>query len=680
MGAIGRLGRGGSVPVGYYKDPEKSAKTFIEVDGERYSVPGDNARIEADGKVTLLGRGSNCVNTGGEKVYPEEVEMAIKNHPAVYDSSSSGIPDEKYGQAVAAVVSLREGATLELEELRDLPARPPLRLQAAALADPRRRGAAQRHRQGAVPRRQGDRSRQPRSTRLMRTPLCEEFGIEYPIFAFTPSEHVAAAVSRAGGLGVLGCVRFNDTEELERVLTWLDDNTDGKPYGVDIVMPMKIPTEGTSVDLGAMIPEEHKKFVDETLLKLGVPPLPEGEGREGVLGWLHSVARSHLDVALQHRPVLIANALGSPPVDVIEKCHEHGIKVAALAGAAKHALSHVTNGVDIIVAQGYEAGGHTGEIASMVLTPDIVDAVGPDVPVLGAGGIGSGRQIAASLALGAQGVWTGSIWLGTEEYRNLAANRGWETAFTRATSSDTVRTRVYTGKPARLLKTKWTEAWAEEGAPQPLPMPLQNLLVAEAHNRINAANDPDVISMPVGQIVGRMNEVRPVADVIESAGLGVRGDRQEARHDHGDGHHGDLRRRTPPARRRWSPWRSAVVGLTLSGVTSAEGDPFPAATPPATCGPGARPETGIQGRVPLADYASGRVGQGYRCNTKPLARQGTTGGFKVLRYRDSRGQRVRVLRLDAAVPQGRPLQRRRGPRRRRARHERTPRSRARSPR
>jgi NAD(P)H-dependent flavin oxidoreductase YrpB (nitropropane dioxygenase family) len=153
----------------------------------------------------------------------------------------------------------------------------------------------------------------------------------------------------------------------------------------------------------------------------------------------------------------------------------------------------------------------------MVLTPDLEDAVGPDVPVLGAGGIGSGRQLAASLALGAQGAWMGSIWLGTEEYRGMGANsEAWETAFTRATSSDTVRTRVYTGKPARLLKTKWTEAWNEEGAPAPLPMPLQNLLVAEAHNRISAANDPDVISMPIGQIVGRMNEVRPVADVIAS--------------------------------------------------------------------------------------------------------------------------------------------------------------------
>jgi NAD(P)H-dependent flavin oxidoreductase YrpB (nitropropane dioxygenase family) len=233
-----------------------------------------------------------------------------------------------------------------------------------------------------------------------------------------------------------------------------------------------------------------------------------------VLGWLHSIARSHVEISLSHRPVLIANALGSPPVDVIEQAHAAGVKVAALAGAAKHAMSHVANGVDIIVAQGYEAGGHTGEIASMVLTPEIVDAVGPDVPVLGAGGIGRGRQIAASLALGAQGVWMGSVWLGTEEYRNLSSNAAWETAFTRATSADTVRTRVYTGKPARLLKTKWTEAWAEEGAPQPLPMPLQNLLVADAHSRMNAHGDPDVISMPVGQIVGTMNEVRPVADVV----------------------------------------------------------------------------------------------------------------------------------------------------------------------
>ncbi|WP_374999462.1 NAD(P)H-dependent flavin oxidoreductase [Aeromicrobium sp. CTD01-1L150] len=348
----------------------------------------------------------------------------------------------------------------------------------------------------------------------MRTELCDRFGIDVPIVAFTPSEHVAAAVSRAGGLGVLGAVRFNEPGELDRALDWLDENTDGRPYGVDVVMPMTVPTEGTSVDLASMIPEAHVSFVERTLQKLGVPPLPDGQGREGVLGWLHSVARSHVDVALAHRPVLIANALGSPPVDVIEKAHEHGVQVAALAGAAKHALSHVANGVDVIVAQGYEAGGHTGEIASMVLTPEVVDAVGPDVPVLGAGGIGRGRQVAASLALGAQGVWTGSVWLTTEEYQALNTNTAMTEAFLRASTADTVRTRIYTGKPARLLRTRWTEAWEVEDAPTPLPMPLQNLLVADAHNRMSAADNPDAISMPVGQIVGSMDEVRPVADVM----------------------------------------------------------------------------------------------------------------------------------------------------------------------
>lgn len=349
----------------------------------------------------------------------------------------------------------------------------------------------------------------------MRTPVCDQLGIAHPIFAFTPSEHVAAAVSRAGGLGVLGCVRFNDADELDAVLGWMDENTDGKPYGVDIVMPAKVPTEGSATDLGKYIPEGHRKFVDDTLRKLGVPPLPaDGDpAQEGVLGWLHSVARAHVDVALKHPIRLIANALGSPPKDVIDEAHAAGVPVAALAGKAKHARSHVDNGVDIVVAQGTEAGGHTGEIATMVLVPEIVDAVGGDAHVLAAGGIGSGRQIAAALALGAGGVWMGSYWLTTSEYK-LGTGDAVQRALVAAGSDQTVRARVYSGKPARLLKTKWTDAWSAEGAPDPLPMPLQNLLVSEAHQRIAAANDPEVVAMPVGQIVGRMNAVRPVAELV----------------------------------------------------------------------------------------------------------------------------------------------------------------------
>jgi NAD(P)H-dependent flavin oxidoreductase YrpB (nitropropane dioxygenase family) len=349
----------------------------------------------------------------------------------------------------------------------------------------------------------------------MRTALCDQLGIEHPIVGFTPSEHVAAAISRSGGLGVLGCVRFNNAADLDKVLDWMDANTGGRPYGIDVVMPAKIPAEGAAIDLNQLIPAGHREFVDQTLIKLGVPPLPEDSlASEGVLGWLHSVARAQVEVALAHPARLIANALGSPPADVIAAAHDRGMLVAALAGKAAHARSHVAAGVDIVVAQGYEAGGHTGEIASMVLVPEVVDAVGPDVPVLAAGGIGSGRQIAAALALGAAGVWMGSAWLITTEYAGLSPLPGLREALLAATSSDTVRSRIYSGKPARLLKNSWTDAWLQPGAPEPLPMPLQNLLVAQAHQRLMRSGDPNVIPMPVGQIVGRMNEVKPVADVI----------------------------------------------------------------------------------------------------------------------------------------------------------------------
>lgn len=351
---------------------------------------------------------------------------------------------------------------------------------------------------------------------MPRTALCALLDIEHPIVGFTPSEHVAAAISRAGGLGVLGCVRFNDPVELDATLSWLDENTDGRPYGVDIVMPTHSPAEGTSVDLDRLIPAEHRDFVESTLTRLGVPPLPDDTpAGDGVLGWLHSIARSHVEVAMAHPVRLIANALGPPPPDVIARAHDRGLIVAALAGRAEHARAQVTAGVDIVVAQGYEAGGHTGEITSMVLVPEIVDAVGGDVPVLAAGGIGCGRQIAAALALGAIGVWMGSCWLTTREYA-ISSSPALRSALLAASSADTVRSRIYSGKPARLLRNRWTEAWSRPDAPAPLPMPLQNLLVAGAHSRLMRAGDPTVVPMPVGQIVGRMNQVRPVAEVMAS--------------------------------------------------------------------------------------------------------------------------------------------------------------------
>jgi NAD(P)H-dependent flavin oxidoreductase YrpB (nitropropane dioxygenase family) len=349
----------------------------------------------------------------------------------------------------------------------------------------------------------------------MRTALCDTFGIEYPMFAFSHCRDVVAAVSKAGGLGVLGAVGFSP-EQLQVELEWVDDHVEGRPYGVDTVMPQKaVDVHGSDPavlldQIRSMIPERHKQYVEELIDRFGLAPLPEGDQPGGVLGWAEDVARRHVEVALSHPICLIANALGSPPVDVIEDAHSRGIKVAALAGKAQHAQRHVNNGVDIIVAQGYEAGGHTGEVSTMVLVPEVVEAVSP-APVLAAGGIGRGSQIAAALALGAQGVWMGSVWLATAE--SNSSPEGIQ-AYMEATSSDTVRSRSYTGKPARMLRNAWTDAWEDPAGPGPLGMPLQNILTAEANARIARSHRKDLVFAPIGQIVGSMNDVRPVRDVI----------------------------------------------------------------------------------------------------------------------------------------------------------------------
>ena len=354
----------------------------------------------------------------------------------------------------------------------------------------------------------------------MRTPICDVFGIEFPIFAFSHCRDVVAAVSRAGGFGVLGALAFSP-EQRELELKWIDENIDGKPYGVDVVMPAsyvgKEQGDLQKIDLEKMIPQEVRKFLEELLEEYAVPPLPdEQERREGLLGWSESGGRALVDVAMKHPIKLIANALGPPPEDVIKRAHDEGMQVAALVGRADQALKQKAQGVDIIIASGYEAGGHTGEITSMVLTPEVVDAVAP-TPVLAAGGIGTGRQMAAAMALGAAGVWTGSIWLTTAEsdYEAVMLEK-----LLAAGSNDTVRSRSLSGKPARLLKTALTEAWERPDTPDPLPMPLQFLATSEASQRIGrAARSKDsraheLVGTPVGQIVGKMNDVRPAREVI----------------------------------------------------------------------------------------------------------------------------------------------------------------------
>jgi NAD(P)H-dependent flavin oxidoreductase YrpB (nitropropane dioxygenase family) len=364
----------------------------------------------------------------------------------------------------------------------------------------------------------------------MKTAITEMFGIDIPILAFSHCRDVVAAVSKAGGMGVLGAVAHSP-EQLEIDLAWIENEVGRRPYGIDVIVPVKYAgsDEGgyTIDDIRQLIPAEHIAFVDDILRRYDVPALADDDGgHRSVLGgtargdaavpFSANQADVLLDVALAHRPSLVVNALGPPPAHMIERAKQEGRLIGALAGKAQHAERHVNVGVDVIIAQGAEAGGHTGEVGSMVLIPEIVDAVAP-VPVLGAGGIGRGRQMAAAMALGAQGVWCGSVWLTTEEAETHPAVKQ---KFLAATSSDTVRSRSRTGKPARQLRTAWTDEWDNPDTPAPLGMPLQPILVDEALARIDRAahragsGAEQLTNYFVGQVVGTMNTTKTAAQVV----------------------------------------------------------------------------------------------------------------------------------------------------------------------
>ncbi|HWC36822.1 MAG TPA: nitronate monooxygenase family protein [Mycobacteriales bacterium] len=356
----------------------------------------------------------------------------------------------------------------------------------------------------------------------MRTPLCDRLGIEFPIFAFSHCRDVVAAVTNAGGIGVLGAVAHSP-EGLQTDLAWIDEQVGGKSYGVDLLLPVNfVPTAPAAADAGAaadLIPADRVAFVNDILSRHGVPEIPEGAGtgRRGVMSVSPEANSTLLDVALAHDIRLLASALGPPTPELIDRAHARDIVVAALVGAKSHAQRQVNAGVDVIVAQGTEAGGHTGQVSTMVLVPEVVRAVAP-TPVLAAGGIVTGEQVAAAMALGAQGVWCGSVWLTTAEAETDPVVKQ---KFLTATSSDTVRSRSLTGKPARMLRTPWTDEWEAEAAPPPLPMPLQSMLVANAQVRIArdartaGSGAEQLATYFVGQGVGLMDRVKPAREIVE---------------------------------------------------------------------------------------------------------------------------------------------------------------------
>ena len=358
----------------------------------------------------------------------------------------------------------------------------------------------------------------------MKSPICEMLCIEFPLLAFSHCRDVVAAVSRAGGFGVLGAT-VHSPETIEQELKWIDDHVDGKPYGVDVLIPENISTAGeknvTWKSLEARIPQAHRDYTKNLLRKYDIDLTTSNVADNQPQPFDATRALELLDVSFRHPIRLIANALGVPPKEMIEMGKKHGVPVAALVGAKEHALRQVASGVDILVVQGTEAGGHCGEVSTMVLLPEVIKAIKPirDVPVLAAGGIMTGRQMAACMAMGAAGAWTGSVWLATMESETTEIFREKMIA---ASSRDAVRSKGRTGKPARQLRSVWTDAWDRSPeSPGALPMPLQSIISRDAFNSIDraaAAGNPkarDLVSYFVGQGVGLVDSVKSAGSVVQ---------------------------------------------------------------------------------------------------------------------------------------------------------------------
>ncbi len=356
----------------------------------------------------------------------------------------------------------------------------------------------------------------------MNNDICKMVGCEFPLFAFSHCRDVVAAVSRAGGFGVLGGSSFSP-ESLEEELAWIDAHVDGKPYGIDILIPENMGDligDITTAQLQAMIPAQHRQFTIDLLAQYGVEFSDQDINEAEIPEIVGDIGERLMDVAFRHPIRMIVNALGIAPQSMMERARAHNVPVGALVGAKEHAIRQVEAGVDFLVAQGTEAAGHCGEVSTLVLVPEVIEAIRElrSVPVLAAGGIMNGRQMAACMAMGAQGAWTGSVWLATPEAETSEAMRE---KFVAASSRDTIRSTSRTGKPSRQLRSAWHDAWHGEESPDTLPLPLQGMLAQPAFAKIDRAVEKgnveakDLASYWVGQGVGLIDSVRSTGHVVQ---------------------------------------------------------------------------------------------------------------------------------------------------------------------
>jgi NAD(P)H-dependent flavin oxidoreductase YrpB (nitropropane dioxygenase family) len=340
-----------------------------------------------------------------------------------------------------------------------------------------------------------------------RTELCARFDVRHPVFAFSHSVATIAAVSRCGGLGVYGATR-RTPDEIRAELSALRKQAGDVPIGVNLVLPPGMPEDNDPESIERDLPERHKAFVAGLYEKYKVPP-PKRRGMRTRFLRSNEIAAQQMQAVLDSDVQVVACGIGMPAA-FVEQCKRRGKRIIALCGSPKHARRAIDSGADALVAQGHDSAAHTGPIGTFSLVPQVVEVAG-DIPVLAAGGVMTGQHVAAGLALGAQGVWTGSIWLATEEYglhplqlKKLVA----------AGSDDTVITRSESGKTFRQVRSAWSDEWSAPDAPRPLAMPYQDMLVGDLLGAIDDHEIEPLMHYAVGQGVAWIRERRTVAEVF----------------------------------------------------------------------------------------------------------------------------------------------------------------------
>lgn len=341
----------------------------------------------------------------------------------------------------------------------------------------------------------------------IRTPICDGLGIGHPIFGFSHEPDVVVAIAQAGGFPVLGLGR-DAPEQIPAIVTEVERRLEGLPYGIDLMLPSNVPPQADLADLREALPKEHVAFVESLRESFGIKP-PSKPSFFTSQARSEALFEAQIDAVLNSNARAIATAIGLRST-LIQEAKRRDKLTISLVGSVKHAKKALSMGVDVLVAQGYDAGGHTGSVGTMSLLPQII-AVAEGKPVLAAGGIATGAQILGCIGMGAEGAWLGTLWMAARENHTPKSllNR-----LIASASEDTVISRAHSGKPCRVVRSDWIDAWASETAPTPLGMPFQQVLTGDVFASIHEYDDENLIYEAAGQSVFGIENETCVADQI----------------------------------------------------------------------------------------------------------------------------------------------------------------------